>query len=124
MYYLGRGFDKNRQEADRVVRAALPAIQKFADEGRVWAQSDIGSLYEDGLVLPRDYGEAIYWYRSAAEQGYPGAQTNLGIMYARGRGVVESRSTAIEWFQRAAKQGDIAARRNLESMGISSPLKG
>ena len=124
MYYLGRGFEKNRQEADRVVRAALPAIQKFADEGRVWAQSDIGSLYEDGLVLPRDYGEAIYWYRSAAEQGYPGAQTNLGIMYARGRGVAESRSTAIEWFQRAAKQGDIAAQRNLESMGISSPRKG
>jgi hypothetical protein len=124
MYYLGRGFEKNRQEADRVVRAALPAIQKFADEGRVWAQSDIGSLYEDGLVLPRDYGEAIYWYRSAAEQGYPGAQTNLGIMYARGRGVAESRSTAIDWFQRAAKQGDIAAQRNLESMGISSPRKG
>jgi hypothetical protein len=121
MYYLGRGFKTDRQEADRVVRAALPAIQKFADEGRVWAQSDIGSLYEDGLVLPRDYGEAIYWYRSAAEQGYLGAQTNLGIMYARGRGVAESRRTAIEWFQRAAKQGDIAAQRNLESMGISSP---
>jgi hypothetical protein len=124
MYYLGRGFKTDRQEADRVVRAALPAIQKFADEGRVWAQSDIGSLYEDGLVLPRDYGEAIYWYRSAAEQGYPGAQTNLGIMYARGRGVAESRRTAIEWFQRAAKQGDIAAQRNLESMGISSPREG
>ncbi|MFT5137021.1 MAG: hypothetical protein ACI9XU_002135 [Arenicella sp.] len=124
MYYLGRGFKTDRQEADRVVRAALPAIQKFADEGRVWAQSDIGSLYEDGLVLPRDYGEAIYWYRSAAEQGYPGAQTNLGIMYARGRGVAESRRTAIDWFQRAAKQGDIAAQRNLESMGISSPREG
>ena len=44
MYYLGRGFERDRQEADRVIRAALPAIQKFADEGRVWAQSDIGSL--------------------------------------------------------------------------------
>ena len=118
MHFLGRGFDKNKDEADRIIRAALPAIQKFADEGRGWAQSDIGSLYEDGLVLPRDYGEAIYWYRSAAEQGYPGAQTNLGIMYARGLGVSTSRKTAIEWFQRAAKQGDIAARRNLQALGI------
>ncbi len=119
MYYLGRGFAKNTTEADRVLRAALPAIQKFANEGRSWAQSDLGSLYEDGLVLPRDYSEALYWYRSAAEQGYPGAQTNLGIMYARGLGVTTSRQTAIEWFQRAAKQGDIAAIRNLESLGAN-----
>jgi len=119
MYYLGRGFPRNRTEADRVIRAALPAIQEFANEGRGWAQSDLGSLYEDGLVLPRDYAEAVYWYRSAAEQGYPGAQTNLGIMYARGRGVTSSRRTAIEWFQRAAKQGDISAQRNLETMGIN-----
>jgi len=118
MYYLGRGFKKNRKEADRIIRAALPSIQKFANQGRTWAQSDLGSLYEDGLVLPRDYSEAVYWYRSAAEKGYPGAQTNLGIMYALGRGVTSSRRTAIEWFQRAAKQGDIVAKRNLESMGF------
>jgi len=118
MYYLGRGLDKNRTEADRVIRAALPAVLKFAKEGRAWAQSDIGSLYEDGLVLPKDYSEAVYWYRRAAEQGYPGAQTNLGIMYAYGRGVSANRKTAIEWFQRAAEQGDIAAIRNLESLGI------
>ena len=119
MYYLGRGFKRDRKEADRIIRAALPAVCKFAEEGRGWAQSDLGSLYEDGLVLPRDYAEAVYWYRSAAEQGYPGAQTNLGIMYARGKGVTVSRKTAIEWFQRAAKQGDILAQRNLESMGVN-----
>ena len=118
MHYLGRGVERDRKEADRIIRAALPAIQNFAQEGRSWAQSDLGSLYEDGLVLPRDYREAIYWYRNAAEKGYPGAQTNLGIMYARGRGVAQSRKTAIQWFQRAAKQGDIAAKRNLQSYGI------
>ena len=119
MHFLGRGFKKDRLRADQIIRAALPAIQKFAEEGRAWAQSDLGSLYEDGLVLRRDFGEAVYWYRSAAEQGYPGAQTNLGIMYARGRGVAASRRTAVEWFQRAAKQGDIAARRNLSSLGVN-----
>ena len=71
------------------------------------------------MVLARDYGEAVYWYRTAAEQGYPGAQTNLGIMYARGRGVTTSRRTAIEWFQRAAKQGDLAAQRYLEALGVN-----
>ncbi|RBP48601.1 tetratricopeptide repeat protein [Arenicella xantha] len=119
MHYLGRGFTANRQEADRMIRAALPAIRKFAEEGRAWAQSDLGSLYEDGLVLARDFAEAVYWYRSAAEQGYPGAQTNLGMMYVRGRGVTTSRRTAIEWFQRAAKQGDSVAKNNLEALGVN-----
>jgi len=119
MHYLGRGFSVNRREADRRIRAALPAIRKFAEEGRSWAQSDLGSLYEDGLVLRQDFGEAVYWYRSAAEQGYPGAQTNLGFMYARGLGVTASRRTAIRWFQRAAKQGDNVAIRNLEALGVN-----
>jgi len=118
MHYLGRGFDKNTKTADGIVRAALPAIQKFANDGRAWAQSDLGSLYEDGLVLKKDYDDAVKWDRLAAEQGYPGAQTNLGLMYARGRGVTASRSTAVEWFQRAAKQGDSVAQRNLKALGI------
>lgn len=118
MHYFGRGFEQNKDEADRIIRAALPAVKKFAEEGRPWAQSDIASLYEDGLVLPKDTSEAVYWYRRAAEQGYPGAQTNLGIMYANGRGVSRSRKTAIEWFQLAAKQGDELARRNLQSLGV------
>lgn len=119
MHFLGRGFDRDRQQADEIIRASLPAIQRFAEEGRAWAQSDLGSLYEDGLVLRRDFSKAIYWYRSAANQGYPGAQTNLGIMYALGKGVSSSRRTAVEWFQRAAKQGDIVAQRNLQALGIN-----
>ena len=116
MHFLGRGFPENRNEADRIIRAALPAIQAFAAEGRAWAQSDLGSLYEDGLVLPRDYKEAFFWYRASAEQGYAGAQTNLGILYARGLGVSSSRRTAIEWFEKAAAQGDSAAVRNLAAL--------
>jgi hypothetical protein len=120
MYYLGRGFAKDTVTADSMIRAALPAIQKFADGNRPWAQSDLGSLYEDGLVLARDFSKAVGWYRSAAEQGYPGAQTNLGMMYARGRGVSSNRSTAIEWFKKAASQGDNVAKRNLVAMGVNS----
>lgn len=119
MYFLGRGFKRDRATADSIIRTALPAIQKFAEDGRPWAQFNLGSLYEDGLVLSRDYTDAVFWYRSAAEQGFPGAQTSLGAMYARGRGVASSRRTAIEWFQRAAKQGDSIAQRNLKTMGVN-----
>lgn len=120
MHYLGRGYEKNTSTADAMIRAALPAIQKFADNNRAWAQSDLGSLYEDGLVLARNFNKAVAWYRSAAEQGYPGAQTNLGMMYARGRGVNANRKTAIRWFKKAADQGDSVAKRNLIAMGVKN----
>lgn len=119
MHLLGRGVEKNRAMADQIIRAALPAVQRFANEGRAWAQSDIGSLYEDGLVLPQNLDEALFWYQSAARQGYAGAQTNLGVMYAEGKGVTRSNKTAIEWFKKAAAQGDIAAQKNLKALNIT-----
>ena len=120
MHYLGRGFTQDTNIANAMIKTAMPAIQKFADDNRAWAQSDLGSLYEDGLVLERDFNQAVAWYRSAAEQGYPGAQTNLGIMYARGRGVSVNRKIAIEWFRKAANQGDNAAKRNLIALGVQN----
>lgn len=119
MHLLGRGVERNRAMADQIIRAALPAVQRFANEGRAWAQSDIGSLYEDGLVLPQNLDEAIFWYQSAARQGYAGAQTNLGVMYAEGKGVTRNNKTAIEWFKKAAAQGDIAAQKNLKALNIT-----
>ena len=119
MHYLGRGFEKNTDKAESIISAALPAITTFANENRAWAQSDLGSLYEDGLVLKRDYSMAVKWYRAAAEQGHPSAQTNLGSMYAGGRGVDTNKEAAIKWFLKAANQGDLVAKRNLIAMGVT-----
>ncbi|HQT43596.1 MAG TPA: hypothetical protein PLD79_06325, partial [Halothiobacillus sp.] len=37
--------------------------------------------------MPKDYGQAIKWYRAAAVQGYAPAQYNLGVMYLEGNGL-------------------------------------
>ena len=44
-------------------------------------------MYGNGRGVPKDYGEAVKWFRLAAEQGNADAQTNLGVMFQYGRGV-------------------------------------
>ena len=48
------------------------------------AQNNLGLMYENGLGVPKDYDEAVKWYRLAAAQGDALAQNNLGWMYDNG----------------------------------------
>jgi tetratricopeptide (TPR) repeat protein len=118
MYQMGRGVTRDTARAEELITRALPAIRSFAEGGRAWAQADLGSLYEDGVVVTRDYEQAVHWYREGARQGYAGAQTNLGVMYALGRGVERSRDEAIRWLKLAADQGDLIATENLRTLGV------
>lgn len=116
MYQRGRGVEPNAELAQEWARKSLPNLRRAAEAGEAWAQSDLGTLYEQGFVLDKDEAEAVRWYRRAATQGYAGAQTNLGVMYAQGRGVEQSREQAVLWLRRAAEQGDRLARENLRAL--------
>ena len=120
MQFFGLGSAANPQRALSIIQAALPALRKFANEGRAWAQSDLGDLYKEGIVLPKDISEALYWYRSAADNGYSAAQTQLGDMYQTGIGVTRNTATAQQWYQRAATQGNERARQKLFALQKSS----
>lgn len=120
MLFYGRGVSRDRRTGVAIIQKALPALTRFANEGRLWAQVDLGELYQNGIGVQRDISESIFWYRLAADKGYPQAQTKMGNAYRRGRGVTSNRRTAVEWFQRAAKQGDQEAVRSLRQMGISA----
>jgi len=119
MYYLGRGVNQNRGTGEKYLKSAMPAVTQFAQEDRAWAQADMGSLFEDGVILKQSYPSAVEWYRKAANQGYAGAQTNLGNMYYGGRGVEKNIDTAVGWFKQAAKNGDAVAKRNLVALGVT-----
>ena len=54
-------------------------------------------MYQNGLGVPKDYGEAVKWYRLGAAQGYARAQYNLGVMYENGLGVPKDDGEAIKW---------------------------
>ena len=73
-------------------------------------------MYEKGLGVPKDYVQAIAWYREAADQGYASAHFNLGNMYYYGRGIPQDYAQAGAWYSKAAGLGDADAQSNLGTM--------
>jgi len=59
--------------------------------------------------VPKDYTEAVKWYRLAADQGYAWGRYDLGIMYAYGQGLPKDDVLAYMWENLAAAQGFSAA---------------
>ena len=48
---------------------ATKCFHEAADRGLLKARLELGRRYHDGIGTPRDYAEAVRWYRTAADQG-------------------------------------------------------
>jgi len=62
---------------------AMSWWRKAADQGYTIAQYNLGTMYENGEGVPKDYAEAASWYRNAADQGDADAKKNLATLYDR-----------------------------------------
>ena len=85
-----------------------------AKQGKLYAQFNLGIMYQIGRGIPQNDAEAFKWYRKAAEQGYATAQFNIGLRYAQGEGVPENSIKAYVWWSMAKTQGDESAKGNLD----------
>ena len=83
---------------------ALRMYRSLAEQGSVYAQSNLGYMYDTGRGTPQDYAEALKWYRLAAEQGDASALNNLGTMYDNGHGVLQDYVESHKWFNLAASR--------------------
>ena len=95
---------------------AIAEIKKLAEQGYAFAQSRMGFMYYvyyKGLSDPKDYKEAVKWFRLSAEQGYAEAQFNLGGMYYNGEGVSKDYVLAYKWLKLASSQGNEDAIKTL-----------
>lgn len=90
--------------------------EKAAKQGNITAQNNLGTLYANGIGMPKDLSRAAYWYRKAAEQGNATAQNNLGILYHEGQGVAKNDRIAADWLSKAANQGNASAQYNLSEL--------
>lgn len=119
IYSLGLGTLRNRGLAEQYAQQALPAIEKFAEEGRAWAQSDLGSMNAYGLAVNTNPALALAWRQRAADQQYVEAQRDIGDMFYQGNGVERNVDTAIFYYRSAALNGDIESKQTLEALGVS-----
>jgi TPR repeat protein len=74
-----------------------------------------------GEAMPRDFTEAVKWYRKAAEQNDSSAQFSLGVMYHQGAGILKDEVEALAWFKISAAAGDKSA---IEACAILEPQLG
>ena len=99
-----RSYEKHLAEQKGLLQLANEACAK-AEQSDVPAEFELGRMYYFGSGPPKDYGEAIRWFRKAADQEYPKAEFNLGQMYHQGEGVIKDYAEARRWLQMAADQG-------------------
>jgi len=76
-------------------------------------QYKLGNVYYRGDGVPKDYAQAVKWYRMAADQGMPESQYMMGVVYDRGEGLPQDFAEAVAWYRKAAEQGYIAAQFEL-----------
>lgn len=93
--------------------SAVQNLRTLAEQGNAEAQFNLGQSYEHGRGVPKDYAEALRWYRLAAEHGDPFAQFDLGNHYSEGIGVPKSEKEAVRWWELAAAQGFPPAQHSL-----------
>lgn len=93
-----------------------PVFERLAAEGHVRSQFMMGTIYEQGLGVPKDLAAAARWYRKAGEGGNDSAQYNLGILYQFGRGVPKDAAKAAHWLRLAADQGHERAQNSLSTL--------
>jgi TPR repeat protein len=80
-------------------------LQKAAREGDAAALHKIGTMYELGIYVDKDYPWAMLWYLRSAVRGYADAQSDVGILYEDGLGGYRDVTAALFWYEKAAVQG-------------------
>lgn len=81
-------------------------LQMAAQQGHVFAQTEIGNAYQLGKGVEQNQATAVLWFRRAALQGFHSGQQNLGVCYELGQGVPRDRGISLKWFRKAAENGN------------------
>ncbi len=91
-------------------------LQRPAQQGDPRCQILLGFRYKMGKGVPKDYVEAVKWFRKAADQGSALGQNDLGVMYRDGLGVARDYGEALKRFKKAVEKGSSQGQVSLGYM--------
>ncbi len=108
-YYLygepNVGIEKNFQ-------TAFDYISKAAGSNMLEAQYILGTMYDEGIGVPKDGVKAITLYKLAAEHDHVRAQSKLGDIYVRTGKDKSLREEGIDWLKKAIDEHDSPEAKN------------
>lgn len=105
--------------ADKDFGDAFAWYRKGAANGDLFAQNNLGEMYERGRGTPRDDRQAREWYSRAAEAGFGPGQFNYARMLLAGNGGPTDRDAAVQWLQKAEKNGVAPAKAALQQIAAA-----
>ena len=79
--YEDAGFDKEYVEWLLDLLKNHPDDEALTDKD---VQNNIGTIFEDGIMVKKDINKAVYWYEQAVEQGDDLAMSNLADILRKG----------------------------------------
>lgn len=77
--------------------------KQMAVKGNPEAQYQVAYRLDYGLLVTRNFPEALKWYKTAAENGYSEAQFVLGYFYCRGIGMDQNTTVANKWLIKSGR---------------------
>ena len=94
-----------REKASREFWAQFDDMARDAQTGDAAAQNKLGEAYYDGVDVPADPQQAVFWFKEAAKQLYPAALFNMGMCLLNGYGVERDEMRGRGFVKKAALVG-------------------
>ena len=101
-YHNARNFEK-----------ALEFYKRAADLGYQQSVTAVGTIYYNGLGVPKDEELGVIWFRKAADQDNALGQAFVGQAFKSGKGVKQNMIEAVRWFRLSSEQGNVIGQIEL-----------
>jgi TPR repeat protein len=98
---------------------AIPLLEGSCTGGSANACERLGSMYEDGKGVTKDYYRAFALYGKACDAGSAGGCNSLGGLYDIGRGASRHDNKAVTLYSKACEEGSADGCTNLGTMYLA-----
>ena len=109
--------EADNKEDERFI-SGLKYLKRAAYTGQADALYQLGELYEQGVLVTKDYKSAFGFYLMGALKGNMKAQYRVSRLYFSGQGVPQDFENGLKWLSRSARQGYVLAQMDLAAATI------